>query len=76
LSASELIAAEDSINDILYTKNFDPKKIHHSPCGYPIGGYYVRITKAPERPPSNARVFTIYGEETQDPFIKLNYYSK
>lgn len=76
LSASELLAAEDSINDLVYSKNQDPKKIQHSPSGYPIGGYYVRVAKAPGTQPNNARVFTIYNEETQDPFIKLNYYHK
>lgn len=76
-SLPDICLSDDEMTvDMLYTKNHSPKKIQHSPCGYPIDGFYVRVTKASNSQPSNAQVYTVYGEETQDPFIKLNYYNK
>jgi len=77
ISISTDQSAQDSHSyfDLLYTKSNPPVTIQASPCGYPIGGYFVRVNKAPGKQPLSVTVYNIYGSETQEPFVKLNYYS-
>lgn len=74
LSEPSQSCPEDSdITDVILSKYVRPQKIKQSFCGYPIGGYYIRVIKGSSGSIISHMVYHVSGEETQEQLVKIMY---